>query len=74
MYHLIAAIESQIFTLLDVEVACFGMMHDDGVGGLFRLQHEFFGQVYADPFRLQQLEELRVIFEVRTGRVTETVP
>src|SRR3954451_9146575 len=56
-----------------VEVLGFRMVHDDGVGRLLRVQLELLGQRDTDAVRLQQLDHLRPVLEVRAGRVAERV-
>src|SRR5438270_7515356 len=47
------------------------VVDDDGGGGLFGHELKFFAQLNADARRVEQLEEFRLVFEVRAGRVAE---
>src|SRR3954471_10832343 len=56
-----------------VEVLGFRVMHDDRVRRLLRDELERLRQRHADPLRVQQLDNLGAVLEVRTGRITEGV-
>src|SRR3954452_23068079 len=56
-----------------VEVLGFRVVHDDCVCRLLRYQLERLRQSHADPLRVQQLDNLGAVLEVRTGRITEGV-
>jgi len=56
---ILGALASQRFALFNVKVLRLRMMDDDRIRRLFRLDHEFFREFHADPFRLQKLEKLR---------------
>jgi hypothetical protein len=57
-----------------VEVLRFGVVHDDRVGGLFRVQLELLGQFHVDPARVEQRDDLRSVLEIGAGAVTEGEP
>src|SRR3954454_15784385 len=56
-----------------VEVLGFRVVHDDRVGRLLGDQLERLRQRYPDPLRMQQLDHLRAVFEIGTGRIAEGV-
>src|SRR5438034_7660436 len=60
--------------LLHIEIFRLRMMHDDGVGALFRDEHEIFADADADLLGAQQSHYVRAILEVRAGRIPEAVP
>ena len=41
---------------------------------MFRLRLELFGQLDIDQFRMDQFEELRLILQIRTRRITKAEP
>ena len=49
------------------------MVHDDGGGRLLRFQLPIFSQVDANLLRLQQREELALIFQVGTRGISEGI-
>lgn len=49
------------------------MVDDDGGGGLFGDELEFFRERHADFLGRQKLKELHVVFQARTGGVAEAV-
>ena len=49
------------------------MMENQRADARFRIHHESFRQLNANFFRLQQLPESYLIFEIRTGRVAKAV-
>src|SRR4051812_18505633 len=56
------------------KVLRLGMMHDECRRGLLRLELETTGQPHADIFlRLEQREDLHLVFQARTGRVSERI-
>ena len=61
-----------VVILLYIKISCIRMGKDDGRDARFRFHHEAFRQADADILRLQQLEQLLLVFEVRTGRIAET--
>src|SRR3954465_177810 len=56
-----------------VEVLGFRVVHDDRVSRLLGYQLERLRQRYTDPLRMQQLDDLRAVLEIGTGRVAEGV-
>src|SRR4051794_39027262 len=56
-----------------VEVLGFRVVHDDRVCRLLRYQLERLRQSHADPLRVQQLDNLGAVLEVRTGGIAEGV-
>lgn len=59
---------------LDHEIFRRRMVHDDGRGGLFGVEKKAAGQVHAHGLlRVEKLEELRLVLEVRARRITERI-
>ncbi len=59
---------------LNNEVLRVRMVHDDCRGGLLGFEEVSGGEADADVFfRLEQLEELGLVFEIRARRITERV-
>src|SRR6266542_131840 len=56
-----------------VEIHRLGMMDDDRRGGLLRVKLVFLGQFDPDPPRIQQLEDLGLLLQVRASGVPERV-
>jgi hypothetical protein len=57
---------------LDNEVLRRGMMHDDGGGALLGIEQKSGGQMHTDVFvRMQQCEQLRLVFQIGARRVTK---
>ena len=56
-----------------VEVLRLGVVDDERVGRLLGVQLQLLGQLDADPLRLQQLDQLGAVLQVRAGRVAEGV-
>ena len=56
-----------------VEISCLRMVGDKRRRRLFRFELELIAQLQADPCRVEQLEQLGLIFQVRTGGVSERV-
>ena len=51
-----------------------GMVDDDGVGALLRLQVKLLGKAHAYVLLgFEQAEDLRLVFQIRAGRVAEGV-
>src|SRR4051794_26874344 len=55
------------------EVLGLGVVHDDGVRRLLRVQLELLRERDADPLRLQQPHDLRPVLQVGAGGVPERV-
>src|ERR1043165_2248160 len=53
------------------EILRLFVVDDDGGGGLFGHELEFFAQLDINARRREQLEELRLVFEVRAGGIAE---
>src|SRR2546423_15603717 len=60
--------------LLHIKIFRLRMMHDDGVGALFRDKHEIFADADADLLGAQQSHYVPAILQVRAGRAPEAVP
>src|SRR5450756_2093913 len=56
-----------------IEVLGLGVMHDQGIGGLLRVQLQLLGERDTDARRVEQPDQHRSLLQVRTGRVTERV-
>src|SRR5262245_29929957 len=59
--------------LLGVEVTRIRVVDDDRVGGLLGYELELLAQVNSDAFGVQQVDDLRAVFELWTRRVAERV-
>jgi hypothetical protein len=60
-------------TLPHVEILRLRVVGDEGGGALFGDDVALFGQRDADAVGLEELEELRLLFEVGTGGIAEIV-
>ena len=58
---------------LDIEVPCLGMVDDNSICALFRLERKFIRKMNANALTLKKLEQLHLVFKIRTGRIAETV-
>src|SRR5580698_6701231 len=59
---------------LNHEILGLRMMHHNRIGALLRLQMELFGQVNTNTFlRLEQIEYLTLVFQVRARRIAKRV-
>ena len=66
--------ECRVVDLLYVEVLRFGVVDDDGGGGLFRHQLVFLRETDADPLGVEERKQLRLIVQVGAGGGPERVP
>src|SRR3954470_24879124 len=54
-----------------IEVLGLGVVDDEGIGGLLRVQLQLLAELDPDPLRLQQPDEGRAVLQVRAGGITE---
>src|ERR1700687_6450946 len=71
MSRTIAAARNRPRTLNHVKIFGFRVVDDNRGGRLFGVELEFFAERDPDAFRIEQREELGLIFQVRAGRVAE---
>src|SRR6185437_6780926 len=57
----------------DTEVLRPGVVDDDRVGRLLGVQLHLFGQLDADPGRLEQPDHLDPVGQVRAGRIADRI-
>src|SRR5206468_138252 len=55
------------------KIGAIGMMEDQRTDAGFRIHHESFRELHANFFRLQELPDSGLIFQVGARRITETV-
>src|ERR1022692_4622183 len=64
----------QSSSYLHHEVLRGGVVHDNGRGALLRIKQEPGGQMHTDVFvRMQQREQLRLVFQIGARRVSKRV-
>ena len=65
-------LQRSLSRLFDRKVSRFRMMNNDRRRRLLRIELEFFSQLNVNPRRINQLEKLFLILEVRTSRIAKT--
>lgn len=60
-------------SLPHVEVLRFGVMRNEGGGGLFGIELEVFAELDADGFGVEQRPDANLIFQSRAGGVAKAV-
>src|SRR5213080_3800785 len=57
--------------LVNREISGFRMMDDDSRSRLLRVELKLFRQLNINARRIEQVEQLRLIFQTRTSRIAE---